>query len=147
MVVALAFFAAGSPQGDPDAAEQRQHAERIERAHLQTAIFVSADVEHMMQTVFDAPLLAAGVEEGRRRQLFQRTAGDQPHLGLGRHALVGARFVQARDLRGTQEAQLDRLNRAGDQTADLLTTAIDLLGADRALSLGRLVRREKKRPA
>lgn len=146
-VVALTLFAAGSPQGDPDAAEQREHAERIERAYLQTTIFVSADVQHMMQTVFDAPLLAAGVEEGRRRQLCQRTAGDHPHLGVCRRALVGARFVQAGDLRGAQEPQLDRLNRAGDQAADLLTTAIELLGADRALSLHHFVRREKNRPA
>lgn len=103
MVVALALFTAASPQSYPDAAEQCQHAERIERAHLQTAIFVSADVQHMVQTVFDAPLLAARVEEGRWRQLFQGTAGDQPHLGVGRLGLVGARFVQARDLRGAQE--------------------------------------------
>jgi hypothetical protein len=147
IVVALALFAAVSPQGYPDAAEQCQHAEGIERAHFQTTIFVRADVEDMMQTVFDAPLLAARVEEGRWRQLFQGAAGDQPHLSVSRCALVGAGFVQARDLRGAQEPQFGRLNRTGDQAADLATTAIDLFGAVGALRLRRLVRREKNRPA
>jgi len=61
--------------------------------------------------------------------------------------LFGAVTVQAGDLGGPQQAQFDRLNRAGHQLPNFAAAAVRLVGLGCALGLEFWVRREKRRSA
>jgi hypothetical protein len=62
-VVTLVCFAAALEKRDAQAAEQGQHPQRVGGAHFEPAVFVAADIQDMMQSVFDAPLATASVQQ------------------------------------------------------------------------------------
>lgn len=146
-IVTLAFCPIPTPQGDADATDESQNTEGIEVADFESAVFVAADIQNMVEAVFDAPFLAAGPQKSQGWEFVQGATGHQPHLrGIGR-ALHRADFVQASDLGGCEHAQFGRFNGAGDQTAPFVTAPVFLLSASGPLGLGLLIGRGKKNPA
>lgn len=67
VVVTLPVLAAMFEEGHAQAIEQRQYRQRVGSAHLEATVLVSADVQDMMQSIFNAPLAPAGVEQGQGR--------------------------------------------------------------------------------
>src|SRR5271157_6190373 len=98
IVVAFALGLGLFPHRDTDPVEEREHAQGVEVAGTQALVLVAADVQNIVQAVFDAPFLAAGSVEGRRRQGLNGATGGQPHLGVTLVVLLGAMTIQTRDL-------------------------------------------------
>lgn len=145
VVVTLAWLAAVFEERDAQAVKQGQHRQRVGGAHFEPAVFVAADIQDMMESIFDAPLATASVEQGQGRQRLSIAAGGQPHLrGFG-FAFVGAFFVQAGYLLGPDQAQFGRLDRTVDQLTHFITVTILLLRSGRAFFLFLWVLREKRR--
>jgi hypothetical protein len=67
VVAARPFLAALTvlPEGEADPAQEAEPTEVVERAHVEAAVFVAADVQDRVQPVLDAPFLPPGLEEGR----------------------------------------------------------------------------------
>jgi hypothetical protein len=77
--VAQVFLRAGpSPKADAHAVEKSQDVKGVLVTHFEVQVFCSADVQDMVQAVFDAPFGTARLEELQRGELCTFTAGDQP---------------------------------------------------------------------
>ena len=145
VVVTLTWLAAVFEERDAQAVEQGEHRQRVGSAHFEAAVFVAADIQDVMQSIFDAPLATASVEQGQGRQSLSIAAGGQPHLrGFG-FTFVGALFVQAGYLLGSDQAQFGRLDRTVDQLAHLVTVTVFLLRPRRAFFDRLWILREKRR--
>ena len=79
-------------------------------------------IQPLVQTIFDAPVLSVGLEEGFGRQVLRRTAGHNVFdFQLG---VLAGLPMQAPDLGGSSQAQLNRLNLPCGQRAPLAPAAI-----------------------
>lgn len=103
VIITLSLFAALFEERDAQAVEQGQHGQRFWQAHFETPVLVTADVQDVMQSVFNAPLAPAGVQQSQGWQGGRIAAGDQPHLSGFGFALVGTLLVQAGDLLGPDQ--------------------------------------------